>query len=229
MAGSRERNDQVPALRRLSSLLLVHGAGSGPWVFEGWGDSFPGLDLDAVDLQAGLVVERASMSNYAAAVAARAALLPPPVALCGWSMGGLAVMMAAARVEPEFLVLLEPSPPREVQGFQPGARVEEGTFDPQQVYGAFPPDVRARPESALARGERQRGISVPSLAGLSTLVVYGDEFGGPRGRALARFYGTEECYLPGVDHWGLVREPEVRRAVATRLGVGKRMPSPRVS
>jgi len=34
-----------------ASLLLVHGAGSGPWVYGQWPDSVPGLRVLAVDLQ----------------------------------------------------------------------------------------------------------------------------------------------------------------------------------
>ncbi len=74
-----------------SSLLLVHGAGSGPWVYAGWADSFPDLFVSAVDLQAGLDVAVASHDDYACNVVAAAAELPKPVSLCGWSMGGLVV------------------------------------------------------------------------------------------------------------------------------------------
>ena len=196
--------------------MLVHGAGSGPWGFDGWRDRFEGLEVDAVDLHAGLVVARASMLNYAAAVAARASLLPPPVGICGWSMGGLAALMAAARAEPARLVLLEASPPREAQRGRHDVRLDEGTFDPEQVYGPFPPGVRSRPESTLARAERARGIPVPALA-CPTLVVYGDEFAVERGRELARVYGADDLHLPGLDHWSLVREERVRREVARWL------------
>ena len=194
-------------------MLLVHGAGSGPWVFDGWNGAFPGYDVEAVDLHAGLDVAQASMSNYEAAVASSAWLLARPLVVCGWSMGGLAAMMAARRVKPELLVLLEPSPPSQVQGPVPGVVVGPGTFDPEEVYGPFPGGVPARPESSLARGERKRGISVPSLP-CPTLVVYGDEFPDERGRAIARFYGAMELHLSGLDHWGLVLEPSARARIA---------------
>jgi len=48
-----------------SSLLLIHGAGSGPWVFEQWMTAFPEIEVAALDLQEGLDVERASMRHYA--------------------------------------------------------------------------------------------------------------------------------------------------------------------
>lgn len=185
-------------------------------MFDGWAEAFPRLDVEAVDLQAGLAVAHAAMANYAAVVADTARLLPAPRALCGWSMGGLAAMMAAERAEAERLVLLEPSPPGEVQGFHPEVELAEGTFDGEQVYGRFPAGTPSRPESLLARAERRRGISVPSLP-CPALVVYGDSFGEERGRALARFYGAEELRIPGAGHWDLVRDPRVRDAIASYL------------
>ena len=213
MAGTRRRHRGLPTLR---SLVLVHGAGSGPWVFDGWESAFAGLELAAVDLHAGLNVGEAAMSNYAAAVARTADLLPGPVAVCGWSMGGLAAMLAARQTGAERLVLLEASPPGEVQGFQAGIPLEAGTFDPEAEYGPFPPGMRARPESRLARSERKRGVSVPSLP-CPALVVYGDEFTSVRGTAVAGVYSTEGMYMPGLDHWGLVRDPRVHSAIAAWL------------
>jgi pimeloyl-ACP methyl ester carboxylesterase len=200
----------------MKSLLLVHGAGSGPWVFEGWAETFAGVEIDALDLHAGLQVTEASMLNYEAAVACAAALLPRPLAVCGWSMGGLAAMMAAHRVEAEVLILLEPSPPGEVQGFDATIPVEAGTFDPEAVYGAVPAGVRARPESSLARAERKRGISVPVLPG-RVLVVSGAQFSEERGSALAELYGADLLAFPEARHWDLVLDSAVREAVAARL------------
>jgi pimeloyl-ACP methyl ester carboxylesterase len=203
-------------MRPMGSLVLAHGAGSGPWVFEGWPEAFPGLELEAVDLQAGLNVPEAAMSNYAAVVSRAADPLPRPLALCGWSMGGLAAMLAARAARAERLVLLEPSPPAEVQGFDEGVALEPGTFDPEAVYGPFPGGIRARPESRLARAERKRGVSVPSLP-CPTLVLFGDEHADERGRAVARWYGADELHVPGLDHWGLVLDRSVPRSIASWL------------
>jgi pimeloyl-ACP methyl ester carboxylesterase len=201
---------------RVGSLLLVHGAGTGPGVFDGWAEQFPQIDVDAVDLHAGLVIGRASMRNYAAAVSCRANLLPPPRAICGWSMGGLAAMMAAETAGAERLVLLEPSAPAEVLQAPEDRPLEEGTFDPVDVYGLSRQPVSTRPESTLARAERQRGISVPSLP-CPALVVYGDEFPDDRGRALAARYAADERAFPGLDHVGLVLDGRVPAAVADWL------------
>jgi pimeloyl-ACP methyl ester carboxylesterase len=198
-------------------LLLAHGAGSGPWVFEGWAEAFPGLEVEAVDLMAGLNVAEASMSNYAAVIVRAAEWLPRPLALCGWSSGGLAAMMAARQAEADFLILLESSPPGEVQGFDESVPLRAGTFDPEEAYGAFPPGMRARPESLLGRAERKRGISVPRLL-CPTLVVYGDDFPEDRGRALAAYYDAEELAFPGLGHWDLVLDESVRDYLSRSTG-----------
>lgn len=114
----------------------MHGAGEDPAVWEGW----PG---EAVDLQAGLNVAEASMLNYEAAVACDAALMPRPLCLVARGMGALAAMMAARRVDPEALVLIEPWPAEGSSGLEPAG---------------------SRPESELALAECRRGISVPPVA-----------------------------------------------------------------
>lgn len=189
--------------------MVVHGAGSGPWVFDRW--THQSVEVVAVDLQDGLDVAAASMADYAAVTARTCAAARPPVALCGWSMGGLVAMMAAHDSGAAALVVIEPSAPAEVQGTH-DVPDTTGTFDPEEVYGPFPPGIRARPESSRARADRKRGVSVPSLPGRS-LVVYGDEFAEERGRALALQYGIEEAYFRGLSHWDLVLDPRVRLRV----------------
>jgi len=219
-----ERADWTTSDPAACSLLLVHGAGSGPWVYDDWPESFPSLRVAAVDLQEGVDVGSASMSDYVERVVAAARALPQPVALCGWSMGGLIVLQAAARARPHTVILIEASPPAEVQGFNPDVAAGAGTFDPEAAYGSFPEDAPARPESALARAERKRGISVPQLP-CPSLVIYGDEFRDERGASIAQLYGSEERDFPGLDHWGLVRDRRVREAIADFLGVFRPMSS----
>jgi pimeloyl-ACP methyl ester carboxylesterase len=194
----------------------VHGAGSGPWVFDGWAGAFPEVAVEAIDLHDGLDVGRASMDDYAATVVAAAEQLTPPVALLGWSSGGLAALMAAARARPSCVVLVESSTPVEVQGLNPDAEIVDGVFDPEEVYGRFPAGIRARAESLRARGERKRGLSVPTLA-CRSLVVYGRDFADERGRRLAAQYGSAELAFPELDHWQLVLDPRVRESIAAWL------------
>ena len=158
------------------------------------------------------------MADYAASVARAAVVGPRPLVLCGWSLGGLAVLMAAERARPDRVWLLEPSPPSEVQGLDPQVPLVPGTFDPQAAYGAFPEGVSSRPESTFARAERKRGVSIPTLS-CPSIVVYGREFPEVRGRAISAFYASEAMEFPDLDHWGLVldrRVPQALAAVAAR-------------
>lgn len=200
--------------------MLVHGAASGPWVFDAWGDTFPELELEAVDLHAGLNIAEASMSNYVKIAERAADWLPRPLGVCGWSMGGLVAMLAVNHARPDWLVLLEPSPPAEVQRVDRTVGPRSGTYAGESAYGTFPAGVRSRPESSLARAERKRGLSVAQLDG-PTLVVYGHEFADERGRAVARYYGAEELSLPALDHWELVLDERSREAVAGWLISGR--------
>jgi pimeloyl-ACP methyl ester carboxylesterase len=156
------------------------------------------------------------MEDYARAVIDAVEHVPRPTALLGWSLGGLAVLMAANHVGPSAVVLLEASPPAEVQGVDFGVELEEGNFDPEAIYGSFPPGMASRPDSKQARSERKRGISVPSLP-CQSLVVFGREFAEERGRRLATFYGSDTLPFVDLDHWHLVLDERVRSAVAEWL------------
>jgi hypothetical protein len=125
------------------NFLLVHGAGEEPSVWEGW----EGI---AIDLQAGLNVAEASMLNYEAAVACDAGLVEGPLCLVARGMGALAVLLAAHRVDPAAIALIEPWPPDE-----PSAQA-------------------TRAESPLALEECRRGVDVPTPAA-PVLVVDPDE------------------------------------------------------
>jgi len=199
-----------------ASLLLIHGAGSGPSVFTDWHSHFPHLLTEAIDLHVHLDVDRASMADYTNAVTVAARRLPRPVSLCGWSMGGLVALKASVLTRPCSLVLLEPSPPAEIQGFHAEVTLPLGTFDPEQAYGPFPQGYPARPESSKARAERKRGISVPAIS-CPMLVLYGQEFPGDRGREVAHLYGSRERYFPDLDHWGLILDPRVPDVIAQYL------------
>lgn len=192
-------------------VVLVHGAASGPWVFDGWAGAFPDDDVRVPDLQEGLDVARATMSDYADRVLAAAGA--GPAVLVGWSMGGLVAMMAARRRRPVALVVLEPSVPAEVDDGDPAWPIETGTYDAAAVYGPPRPGARRRPESLLARSERKRGVSVPAVD-CPFLVVAGRDYGATRGRPVAERYGAELAEFPEVSHGGLVSDPRVRDAVA---------------
>jgi pimeloyl-ACP methyl ester carboxylesterase len=197
---------------RSGSLVLVHGAGSGPWIFDSWKNAYSDLDVVAVDLHADLDIAHASMRDYAQRIVAIAQSLNHPLFLCGWSMGGLTALMAAPSVIPDGLILLEASPPAEVQGSNEAVSLSSGTFDAEEVYGGFPPGVRARAESQLARDERKRGISVP-LPSCPLLVIWGEDFAEDRGRSVVDLYKGEGLSIPGASHWDLVLKNDARSAI----------------
>ena len=197
----------------VQSVVLVHGAGSGPWVFDRW--LLPGAV--AVDLQAGLDVGDASMEDYEGRVAAVISAAPDDVRVVGWSMGGLVAMMAARAAAPRALVVVEPSAPAEVQGWHLEVSMQSGTYDPEEEYGRFPEGMAARPESLRARSERKRGISVPSIQ-CPLLVVHGADYARERGSQVAAFYDAEEMAFPQLHHFDLIRSSEVRDSIASWLG-----------
>jgi pimeloyl-ACP methyl ester carboxylesterase len=195
-------------------LLCLHGAGSSPSVFDAWAGSFPGWEVVAPDLQAGLELSTASMEDYVAA-AIRAAARPIPsstVALCGWSMGGLVALIATERLRPASLVVLEPSLPAEIAGVHPEFALLSGTFDPAEVYGSWPGDPPARLESSLALAERRRGISVPSVS-CPLLVVASGTYPDSRGSSVASLYGGELISFSDLHHVSLVEDGRVRAAI----------------
>ena len=132
-----------------SSLLLIHDAGSGHWVFDDWLRSFPSMRVAAVDLLEGLDVASASMSDYAERVVAAAGALPDPVALCAWSMGGLVALQAAARVRPYSVILIETSPPAEVQGLTARSRSLGARSTPRPPTAASRRRCRREPSLRL--------------------------------------------------------------------------------
>ncbi len=149
------------------------------------------------------------MDDYTDRVVAEGRRLPKPLALCGWSMGGLVAMMAVPKLDPESLILIEASAPGEVQGFNERIEPRGGVFDSEEVYGPFPPGVRSRPESQYARDERKRGISIAVLSN-RTLVICGREHPDERGRQLSAFYGVGLREFPTLSHWELVHAMSVR-------------------
>jgi ribosomal protein S18 acetylase RimI-like enzyme/pimeloyl-ACP methyl ester carboxylesterase len=202
---------------RPKTVILVHGAGNGPWVFHEWPSAFPGSRVIGPDLLEGLNPRHASMEDYANRVVESSFHAERPLAVVAWSMGGLVAMTVAPRIRPDALVLLEPSPPAETQGFHPDVALASGTFDPEETYGVFPRDIPKRPESARARSERKRGISVPEIT-CPTLFVSSGEFVEDRGRTLAAHYQGQHMVFAELRHWDLVLDPHVRRFVASVLG-----------
>jgi pimeloyl-ACP methyl ester carboxylesterase len=207
-------------------LVLVHGATSGPWAFEGWMPALGDVDVRVPDLQHGLDVSQATMEAYRDQVEAHLDPLPAgdgghedgaaasSAVLCGWSMGGLVAMMAARRRLPAALVVVEPSLPLEVGGGDPDLPLVEGTYDAADVYGPVADASRHRSESALARSQRLRGISIPTI-GCPMLVVAGRSYLGTRGEPVAARYAADLRVFPRLGHGELVERPEVATTVTS--------------
>ncbi len=208
----------TPAAGRDQRLVLVHGATSGPWVFDHWPAAFPGYDVRAPDLQEGLDVARARMGDYVDRVLRSAA--GRPSVLCGWSMGGLVALMAAQRTPSVAVVAIEPSLPLELAGSDPLRPLRTGTYDAESAYGPLLPGTRHRPESLLAYDERKRGIAVPSVE--CPLLVVAGISGTPGARLLATRYGGDLLEFPDLGHSDLVADRRIPRGIASWLaGTGR--------
>ena len=194
-------------------LILVHGATSGPWVFDHWPEAFSGYDVRVPDLQAGLDIARARMTDYVDRVLR--AVADRPSVVCGWSMGGLVALMAAQRSPLVAVVVLEPSLPLELSGGDSLRQLRSGTYDAESAYGPLPSGTRCRPESLRALDERKRGISVPAVD-CPMLVVTG-RMALPQGRLVARHYDADLLDFTDLGHSGLVADPRVRAGIASWL------------
>ena len=139
------------------SLLFVHGAANGAWVWDVWRRHLRpfGWDTNVLDLRGhgrSLPVDftTVTMEDYAADVDSVVTQIASargrgPV-LIGWSMGGLvSLMCAASGQELAALVLLSPSPPLEVAGRATAADVRGMSTDAigPEAYGVFPEDLAA--------------------------------------------------------------------------------------
>jgi pimeloyl-ACP methyl ester carboxylesterase len=210
-------------------LVLVHGATSGPWAFDGWMPALGGFDVRVPDLQNGLDVGRATMEAYwdqveahldplhAADGAHKHGGAASSAVVCGWSMGGLVAMMAARRRRLAALVVVEPSLPLEVGGGDPDLPLIEGTYEAADAYGPVADATRHRPESVLARGQRLRGISIPTID-CPMLVVAGRSYLATRGEPVAARYAADLRVFPRLGHGELVERPEVAAAVTSWIG-----------
>ena len=144
------------------SLLLVHGALTGAWVWDVWRSHLAALgwQVNVIDLRGhgrSLPIDLAAvtMEDYVADLASvavqieRAQGVHPVVA--GWSMGGLVAMMYAAQhPETPGLVLIEPSPLLETGGKTPIETVRRfaGEIVRPEQMGLYPDDP-ARSRRAL--------------------------------------------------------------------------------
>ena len=138
------------------SLLFVHGAASGAWVWETWrrhlrpfGWMTNVLDLRGHGLSLPMDFTTVTMEDYVAdldSVTSQIAAQGRHPVIVGWSMGGLVAMIHASRhTDTSGLVLLSPSPPMEVQGRTPASQMAGFSIEPYgpEAYGIFSGDLEA--------------------------------------------------------------------------------------
>jgi len=172
---------------RRPPIVLVHGAANSSAVWPFWqaglaarGWSSWALDLRGHGRSPCADLARTTMADYADDVAALVSELARPPVLVGWSMGGLAALMAASRGGIVAYVGLAPSPPARARNT--GVPQRTGTFGPEE-YGIVTRDPDAQPtmpdldgeerritlaslaeESRRARDDRKAGVVIPRLA-----------------------------------------------------------------
>ena len=195
--------------QRARALLLVHGAGSGPWVFDGMAPILSAtLRVETVDLQDGPGSRLAPDGAVRRAVGRAAERLPRPFVLVALEHGrpGRHDGVRCA----DALVLLEASAPGEVQGVHPEVAPAAGVFDPEREYGPFPAGCgrgRSRRWAARSASAGYRCQRSPARPSSSTGRNSRTSAAGGSRSDTAR--GSYRC--PGKSHWDLVLDPEAIR------------------
>jgi pimeloyl-ACP methyl ester carboxylesterase len=216
-------------------IVLVHGAANSASVWRFWqadlaarGWSSWALDLRGHGSSGAIDLSRTSMADYADDVTALLRELARPAVVVGWSMGGLAAMIAAARGPAVAFVGLAPSP--SVRRRDESVPLRAATFDAAE-YGVTSTDPEDQPtmldldleerrialaslglESRLARDDRKAGIVLTALPCPALIVASTGDATFPPSAYDALSVPAERVVVEGVSHWGLVLN---RRLLAT--------------
>lgn len=200
--------------------VLVHGAGGGGWEWAIWSRIFAARGsgvraLDLVPCSAGLAAT--TLDDYVAQVCAWSTGIAQPL-LVGASLGGLLALLAAPRMRPAALVLVNPLPPA---GIEPRTTTREyadvvpwgserslaGTrralFDADDAACLFA-FRRWRDESGRVLRAAAAGVAA-SPPGCPALVIASecdDTVPVAASRALAAQLGADLRVLPGASHVG---------------------------
>ena len=219
--------------------MLVHGAANTSGVWRFWRAALAELGWTsvAVDLRghgsAPGDLAATSMRDYADDVAAALRGAGERPVVIGWSMGGLAAMMAAADGHASACVCLAPSmPARETD---PSVALRRGVFGPEEygITSSDPADQPAMPDldaderavalasladdSRLARDERRAGVVVRSLPCPLLIVTGTADAQWPRSSYDGLWLAADYMEAEGASHWGLVLNRRVLSALVPRV------------
>lgn len=208
-------------------IVLVHGAANSAIVWSYWQPALAerGWSSHAIDLRGHgrsepVDLSSTAMADYAGDVARAARTLRAAPVVIGWSMGGLAGLMAAAACGARAWIGLAPSMPAPAR--RPSAVLRRGVFGPEE-YGITGRDAADQPampdldrdervvalaslglESRLARDERSAGVVVDVPARpLLILTGTADTFW-PTKRYDTLHVHADRVEIDGASHWGLV-------------------------
>jgi len=209
-------------------VVLVHGAANSSSVWKYWQRALAerGFASYAIDLRGHgasdrIDLSRVSMRDYADDVAALIRQFAAPPIVLGWSMGGLAAMLAVEDTGARAFIGLAPSVPRRERnasvplrsgtyGAEEYGIVVAGPERPQPVMFDLDPDERAVAlaslcdESRYARDERAAGVVVRALPCPALIVTSTGDLQWPRANYDALHLPVTHLGVEGASHWGLL-------------------------
>ena len=215
--------------------VLVHGAANSARVWTHWQAQLAdaGVASYAVDLRdhgesTALDLSGTTMRDYADDVRRVLNEIGRFTVLVGWSMGGLAAMLAAEDGDVLACVGLAPSVP--ALRVDTSVELRHGAFGPEEygITSADPGDQPAMPdldreermialgslcrESRYARDERAAGVVIEALPCPLLIVTSTGDTQWPRSRYEGLHLAASYHSVDGASHWGLVLN---RRVLAT--------------
>lgn len=225
---------------RIPPFVLVHGAANAARVWTYWQPALAaaGVASYAVDLRghgdsAPTDLSGTSMHDYADDVCAVLEQLARPAIVVGWSMGGLAAMLAAERGGVAGCVGLAPSAP--ALRVDASIRLRYGEFGSEE-YGITSMDPARQPampdldgeerevalaslcrESRYARDERAAGVVIESLPCPLLIVTGTADAQWPRSRYNELHLPADYRSAEGASHWGLVLNKRVLAALVPEV------------
>ncbi|MHB8375525.1 MAG: alpha/beta hydrolase [Dehalococcoidia bacterium] len=220
--------------------VLVHGAANSARVWTHWqqelaarGVASYALELRGHGESPAMDLSGTSMRDYADDVRALVRQLAVAPVLAGWSMGGLAAMLAATDGGVAACVGLAPSTPARVR--DASMELRTGEFGPEE-YGITthnPDEQPAMPdldreeraialaslsrESRYARDERAAGVVVGSLPCPLLIVTGTGDALWPRSRYGGLHLDAQHVSVDGASHWGLVLNRRVLRTLVPEV------------